>query len=71
VTSRVDGLTATDEDDEQLVVVARRSPLRAVGIVVVVALAALLAYTLATNPRFEWAVVARYFTARAVWRAGC
>jgi polar amino acid transport system permease protein len=70
VTSRVDGLTATDEDGEQLVVVARRSPLRAVGIVVVVALAALLAYVLVTNPRFEWAVVARYFTARAVLEGG-
>jgi polar amino acid transport system permease protein len=69
LTSQVDGVRALDED-EQLVVVARRSPLRAVGIVVVIALAALLVYVLVTNPRFEWAVVARYFTAEAVLEGG-
>lgn len=70
MTSKVDRLPGTDEDDEQLVVVARRSPLRVVGIVAVIALAALLGYVLATNPRFEWAVVARYFTAEAVLEGG-
>ena len=70
MTAKIDSFPATDEHDEQLVVVARRSPWRAVGIVVVTALAALLAYVLVTNPRFEWAVVARYFTAEAVLEGG-
>jgi polar amino acid transport system permease protein len=70
VTAGVDSLPASDEHDEQLVVVARRSPWRAVGIVVVTGLAVLLAYVLVTNPRFEWDVVARYFTAEAVLEGG-
>ncbi|WP_232668031.1 amino acid ABC transporter permease [Pseudonocardia sp. TRM90224] len=65
--SQVAGLSTAEADGDDLVVVARRSPLRAMGMVVVVALAALLVYTLVTNPRFEWAVVARYFTAEAVF----
>ncbi len=67
VPSQVAGLSTAEADGDDLVVVARRSPLRAMGMVVVVALAALLVYTLVTNPRFEWAVVARYFTAEAVF----
>jgi polar amino acid transport system permease protein len=52
----------TDQPVGDLVVVPRRSPWRLVGAVAMAALAALLATTLITNPRFGWDVVAEYLT---------
>ncbi|MDT7607412.1 MAG: polar amino acid transport system permease protein [Pseudonocardiales bacterium] len=53
-------------DDEQLTIVRRRSPLRLLGIVVLLVLAAMLVNTLITNERFEWGVVGQYLTVDAV-----
>ncbi|WP_037076680.1 amino acid ABC transporter permease [Pseudonocardia spinosispora] len=55
----------TDEDDE-LTIIRRRSPMRLAGMVVLVVLAAMLVNTLVTNTRFDWGVVARYLTVDAV-----
>ena len=54
------------DDEEQLAIVRRRSPLRLLGMAVMLVLAAMLVNTLITNERFEWAVVAQYLTVDAV-----
>jgi amine acid ABC transporter, permease protein, 3-TM region, His/Glu/Gln/Arg/opine family len=55
-------------DYAKLTVVSSRHPGRIVGSIVVVLLLALIAQSLATNPRWEWNVVAEYFTAESVFR---
>ncbi len=47
-------------------VVPARHPWRWVGTVLVTILVAAIAYSLATNPRWEWGVVAQWFTAQSV-----
>ncbi|HTF49897.1 MAG TPA: amino acid ABC transporter permease [Pseudonocardia sp.] len=54
------------DDEDQLPIVRRRSPLRLLGMLVMLVLAAMLVNTLITNERFEWAVVAQYLTVEAV-----
>jgi polar amino acid transport system permease protein len=54
------------DDEEQLAIVRRRSPLRLLGVLVMLVLAAMLVNTLVTNQRFEWAVVGQYLTVDAV-----
>ncbi|QTF73107.1 amino acid ABC transporter permease [Arthrobacter woluwensis] len=46
--------------------VPARHPWRWVGTVLVTILVAAIAYSLATNPRWEWGVVAQWFTAQSV-----
>jgi len=54
------------DDEEQLAIVRRRSPLRLLGMLVMLVLAAMLVNTLVTNGRFEWAVVGEYLTVDAM-----
>ena len=54
------------DDEEQLAIVRRRSPLRLLGMAVMLVLAAMLVNTLVTNGRFEWAVVGQYLTVDAM-----
>jgi len=54
------------DDEEQLAIVRRRSPLRLLGMLVMLVLAAMLVNTLVTNGRFEWAVVGQYLTVDAM-----
>lgn len=49
-------------------VVAARHPWRWVGTVIVAALAAAVLYSLVSNPRWEWGVVAQWFTAESILR---
>lgn len=55
-----------------LVIKPARHPWRWVAIALVALLAAMMVHTLLTNPRFEWAVVGKYFTSDTillgVWR---
>lgn len=55
-----------------LVIKPARHPWRWVAIVLVALLVAMMVHTLLTNPRFEWAVVGKYFTSDTillgVWR---
>lgn len=55
-----------ETDEEQLTIIRRRSPMRIVGMLVIVVLAAMLVNTLITNERFEWDVIARYLTVDTV-----
>ncbi|HEX4356105.1 MAG TPA: amino acid ABC transporter permease [Pseudonocardia sp.] len=54
------------DDEEQLAIVRRRSPLRLLGMLVMLVLAAMLVHTLLTNEQFEWGVVGQYLTVDAV-----
>ncbi|MDN5797584.1 MAG: amino acid ABC transporter permease [Intrasporangium sp.] len=55
-----------DEDTLDLPVRPARHPGRWLGLAVVAVLAAMLVNTLLTNPRFEWDVVAQYFTSESI-----
>jgi len=51
---------------EEIVAVPVRHPGRWVTIAVIAVLAAMLAHTLVTNPRFQWGVVGQYFLSQAI-----
>ncbi|HLI10647.1 MAG TPA: amino acid ABC transporter permease [Alphaproteobacteria bacterium] len=57
---------ASGGDADDIVVVPLRRPGRWIAAAIVVVLLALLAHSMATNPRFAWPVVGDYFTSRAV-----
>lgn len=54
--------TVVQEDESELIVVPQRHPGRWLVAAVVVLVAALLARSMVTNPRFGWGVVGHYFT---------
>ena len=58
----------SDEDLSRLRVVPARHPGRVVLAVVVTLLVALVAWSFATNPRWEWGVVAQWFFAESIIR---
>lgn len=65
--SPVDASSApVGEDTLDLPVRPARHPSRWLGLGVVVVLTAMLVNSLLTNPRFEWHVVAQYFTAESI-----
>ncbi|MDQ0707360.1 polar amino acid transport system permease protein [Arthrobacter woluwensis] len=64
--AKQDGATPALPAGADLRVVPARHPWRWVGTVLVTILVAAIAYSLATNPRWEWGVVAQWFTAQSV-----
>jgi len=64
-------VTPSDTTDSAIAdykVVAAVHPWRWVGTVVVAGIAAAILYSLITNPRWEWGVVAQWFTAESILR---
>ncbi|MGW1682719.1 amino acid ABC transporter permease [Saccharopolyspora sp. NPDC002376] len=62
--SKPDTTAVTDADELQIV--KRRNPWRIVGSIALALLVVALGYSLVTNERYQWDIVARYFTAQAV-----
>ena len=62
-TGRVDTVDASQKPR-----IHRKRPLEYVSWAVFILLAAGLAYSLTTNPNYQWSVVAQYFTSESILR---